>query len=74
MELTVATIRRRSAFPRFTMLRYALLFLVVALIAAVFGFTEVAGTAYLAAKIVFFIFLVLFVVMLVLGRGSPREI
>jgi uncharacterized membrane protein YtjA (UPF0391 family) len=54
------------------MLRYSLLFLVVALVAAVFGFTTVAGTAYLAAKVLFFVFLVLFVVSLILGRG-PAE-
>ena len=57
------------------MLRWALLFLVVALVAAVFGFTTVAGTAYSAAQILFFVFLVLFVVSLVLGgRSAPREL
>jgi uncharacterized membrane protein YtjA (UPF0391 family) len=53
------------------MLRWALLFLVVALVAALFGFTTVAGTAYAAAKILFFVFLVLFVVALLLGNRSP---
>lgn len=50
------------------MVRWAILFLVIALIAALFGFTTVAGTAYSAAKLVFFVFLVLFVVSLVFGR------
>jgi uncharacterized membrane protein YtjA (UPF0391 family) len=53
------------------MLRWALLFLVVALVAALFGFTTVAGTAYAAAKIVFFVFLVLFVISLLLGNRTP---
>jgi len=55
------------------MLRYSLLFLLVALIAGVFGFTTVAGTAYLAAKVLFFVFLVLFIVSLVVGRGPASE-
>jgi uncharacterized membrane protein YtjA (UPF0391 family) len=54
------------------MLRWALLFLVIALVAAVLGFTTVAGTAYSAAQIVFFVFIILFVVSLVMGRGAPR--
>ena len=55
------------------MLGWALTFLVVALIAGVLGFTSVAGAAMGIAKILFFVFLVLFVVSLVLhlvrGRG-----
>jgi uncharacterized membrane protein YtjA (UPF0391 family) len=52
------------------MLRWALLFLIVALIAGLFGFTTVAGTAYAAAKILFFVFLVLFVIALLLGNRT----
>lgn len=55
------------------MLYYSLLFLIIALIAGVFGFTTLAGTAYVAAKILFFVFLILFVVSLLVGRGTPRE-
>jgi uncharacterized membrane protein YtjA (UPF0391 family) len=55
------------------MLRWALLFLIVALISALFGFTSVAGTAIGAAKILFFVFLVMFVVSLVMGTREPRE-
>src|SRR5687767_13948445 len=54
-------------------LGWALTFLVVALIAGVLGFTTVAGTAMGIAKILFFVFLVLFVLSLVMhlvrGRG-----
>lgn len=53
------------------MLRWAILFLVIALVAALFGFVGVAGIAYDGAKILFFVFLILFVVSLVLGRRSP---
>ena len=56
------------------MLGWALTFLVVALIAGVLGFTSIAGAARGVAKILFFVFLVLFVVSLVMhlvrGRGA----
>ena len=55
------------------MLRWALLFLVVALVSALFGFTNVAGVSMDAARILFFVFLVLFVVSLVMGTRAPRE-
>ena len=55
------------------MLRWALIFLVVALVAALFGFGVVAGTSFAAAKILFFVFLVLFVVSLIMGSRAPRE-
>lgn len=55
------------------MLGWALTFLVVALIAAVLGFTTVAGAAIGIAKILFFVFLVLFLVSVVahMVRGRP---
>ena len=55
------------------MLRWALMFLVIALVAALFGFTNVAGTSMIAAKILFFVFLVMFVISLVMGTRTPRE-
>ena len=64
----------RAAFPGATsdllggsMLRWALIFFVVALIAAVFGFLGIAAAAAGIAKILFFIFLVLFLISLVGG-------
>lgn len=50
------------------MLSLALTFLVIALIAGLMGFGLVGGMAYGAAKIFFFIFLVLAVVSLLVGR------
>jgi uncharacterized membrane protein YtjA (UPF0391 family) len=49
------------------MLHYALVFFVIAIIAAVFGFTGIAAGAAEIAKILFYIFLVVFVVTLLLG-------
>lgn len=50
------------------MLSWALTFLIIALIAAVFGFGGVAGAATGIAKILFFAFLVLFLVSLIVPR------
>jgi uncharacterized membrane protein YtjA (UPF0391 family) len=48
-----------------TMLRWALAFFIVALVAALLGFTGMAVAAAGIAKILFFIFLILFLVTLV---------
>ncbi len=53
------------------MLSWAVTFLIIALIAGVLGFTTIAGTAIGIAKILFFVFLVLFVIMLLMGRRTP---
>ena len=49
------------------MLHYAAVFFVIAIIAAVFGFTGIAAGAAEIAKILFYIFLVVFAVTLLLG-------
>ena len=55
------------------MLHYAAVFFVIALVAALFGFGGIAVGAAEIAKILFFIFIVLFIVSLVAGliRRSP---
>lgn len=53
----------------FLMLHYAVVFLIVAIIAGVLGFGYIAGTAAWIAKILFVVFLVLFLVSLIKGRG-----
>lgn len=49
------------------MLHYAAVFLVIAIVAALFGFGGIAAGAVDIAKILFFIFLVLFVVSALIG-------
>lgn len=49
------------------MLKWALVFLVIAIIAGVFGFTDVEAASATIAKWLFGIFLVLFVGALVIG-------
>jgi len=56
---------------RFAMLGWALTFLIVALVAGVLGFGVVSGMAASIAKILFVVFLVLFVIGLVMGRRGP---
>ena len=53
---------------------HAVTFLVIALIAAVFGFAGIAGAAAGIAQILFYIFLVIFLISLVMGlvRGRTR--
>lgn len=53
------------------MLGWALTFLIIALVAGLFGFGLVGGMAYGAAKICFFVFLVLAVLSLFTGRRLP---
>lgn len=49
------------------MLYYAIVFLVVAIVAALFGFGGVAGTAMEGARLLFWVAIVLFVVSAVIG-------
>jgi uncharacterized membrane protein YtjA (UPF0391 family) len=50
------------------MLRWAATFFVIAIVAALFGFTRIAGSAMDIAKILFFIFLVLAIIIFIFGR------
>ena len=56
------------------MLRWALIFLVISLIAALFGFTGISVAAADIARILFFIFIVIFVVLLLGGLMAGRGI
>ena len=54
------------------MLGWSITFLIIALIAGVFGFGLVASASMGIAKILFFIFAVLFVLSLFFRGASPR--
>ncbi|WP_068470076.1 DUF1328 domain-containing protein [Candidatus Protochlamydia phocaeensis] len=54
------------------MLRWAIAFFIIAIIAAVFGFGGIAATASGIAQILFYIFLVLFLVALLFGFLGGR--
>ena len=56
------------------MLQLALMFLVVGIIAAVLGFTSIAGASFAIAKFLAGLFLVLFVVFLILAIAGVRKV
>jgi uncharacterized membrane protein YtjA (UPF0391 family) len=56
--------RQRSCIA---MLKWAVIFLIIALVAAVFGFTDIAAASAGIAKILFGIFLVLFLAAVFIG-------
>jgi uncharacterized membrane protein YtjA (UPF0391 family) len=56
------------------MLHMALVFLVVGIIAALLGFTTIAGASFAVAKFLAGLFLLLFLVFLVIGILTAREI
>lgn len=55
------------------MLGWAVLFLVIALVAAVLGFGGVAAVSVEIAQLVFWVFIVLFVISLIYGLISGRR-
>ena len=52
------------------MLYYALVFLIIAIVAALLGFGAISFAAAGIAKILFFVFLVLFLLSLIRGLGA----
>ena len=50
--------------PTFSLLHYAIIFLVIALIVAAVGFGGVAGVAMEGARLLFWLFIILFVISL----------
>ena len=55
------------------MLKWAFIFLLLGLVAGALGFTGIAGASIGIAKVLFFIFIVIFVVMLALGLTVYRK-
>lgn len=53
------------------MFRWGIIFLVIALIAAALGFGALSGTAAWAAKIVFVVGIIIFIIGLFSGRRPP---
>jgi uncharacterized membrane protein YtjA (UPF0391 family) len=56
------------------MIKWALTFLVIGLVAALLGFTGVAGASFAIAKVLALIFAALFLVFLLLGLAGASRI
>jgi uncharacterized membrane protein YtjA (UPF0391 family) len=52
----------------------ALVFLAIGIIAALLGFTTIAGASFAVAKFLAALFLILFVIFLVIGLSAARRI
>jgi uncharacterized membrane protein YtjA (UPF0391 family) len=73
------TCRRRYAYrigpgQEGSVLQLALIFLVVGLLAALLGFTSIAGASFAIAKFLAGLFLVLFLVFLILAIVGVRKV
>lgn len=56
------------------MLYWAVVFLVIAIVAALFGFGGIATASAGIAKILFVVFLIVFIVALLFGLRGPRRL
>jgi len=57
------------------MLYWAMVFLIIAIVAAVLGFSSIAGAAATVAQVLFWVFLAVFLISLVLGlAGRSRHV
>lgn len=59
--------------PHSGMLSYSIVFLLLSLISAFFGFGKEVGSAELVAKLLFFVFLTAAIVTTVIGKGSQHK-
>ena len=53
------------------MLHYAIIFLIIAVVAGLLGFGVIGGTSYMIAKVLFVVFLILAVLSFLRKPGSP---
>ena len=56
------------------MLRYAVIFFIIAIIAAIFGFSNIAAGATNIARILFYIFIVVFLISLIMGFMKGKKV
>jgi uncharacterized membrane protein YtjA (UPF0391 family) len=57
-----------------SLLKWALIFFLISIVAAVFGFTGISVASADVARILFYIFVVIFVVLLILGLTIARRV
>ncbi len=57
-----------------SLLKWALIFFLISIVAAIFGFGGISHAAADIARVLFFVFVVIFVVLLVLGLVLARRV
>jgi uncharacterized membrane protein YtjA (UPF0391 family) len=58
---------RKLAERAMTILKWALIFLLVSIVAGIFGFTGISAATADVARFLFYVFVVIFLVLLILG-------
>jgi len=56
------------------MLRWAILFLIIGLVAGLLGFGGIAGASFAIAKLLFWVFIAIFLVLLIAGLTVARRV
>jgi uncharacterized membrane protein YtjA (UPF0391 family) len=64
---SVAGVARRLEERAMTLLKWALIFFVVSIVAGVLGFTGISAASADVARLLFYVFVVIFLVLLILG-------
>ncbi len=65
---------RGAAIGGFDMLKWALFFFVISIVAGLFGFTGISAATAGIARVLFFIFIVIFVVFLIIALAAGRAV
>src|SRR5436305_10483257 len=66
-EVSGAAAAHRAMEPTVTLLKWALVFFLVSIVAGVLGFTGISAAAADVARFLFYVFVVIFLVLLILG-------
>lgn len=67
LRLSSVQPRQNDRGKAMTILKWALIFFVISVIAAIFGFTGISAASADIARLLFYVFVVIFVVLLLLG-------
>jgi uncharacterized membrane protein YtjA (UPF0391 family) len=57
-----------------SLLKWALIFFLISIVAAIFGFTGISAATADIARVLFYIFVVIFLVLLILGLVIARRV
>jgi uncharacterized membrane protein YtjA (UPF0391 family) len=69
---TPTFLRCRNRSPAMSILKWALIFFVVSIVAGILGFTDISAASADVARVLFYIFVVIFIVLLLLGMTIFR--